>query len=495
MEELFSQIEIDWSHVWQLLLNWYWLPLFVLYFGVISTILIENRNPTKTISWVMVIVFLPFVGLILYYLFGQKFRKVKRFQRINREQNRKLLVAWEESLSRMDEQLEIIHQRIGMLSRVFDYLKNEKLAFFSLNNRVELFINGEEKFPVLLKRLREAKKSIHMEYYIFEFDHIGKQVLAILEEKAKEGVKVRLILDSIGSPQVIKYLRKNKPSYPFEAFLPVTFTSLANSNYRNHRKIVVIDCQYGFVGGINISDRYINQPNQANYWRDTAMAVEGIAVNNLQIQFWNSWNQTEGEPFSLTEEYLNFNVAHIPERAAVSFASSDPGSLGPFNMEAILLAINDAKERIQLCTPYFIPSEQLSTALEIAASSGIKVELMLPAVSDSYIVQHATFSFLKPLLQRGIHVYLYNKGFIHAKTVCIDGKLAFVGTVNLDIRSFYINYEITSVVSDEQYCKRLEQQFEMDKSASDLVTLFSWAHRKKWKKGVDSLCRLLAPLL
>lgn len=495
MENFINQLEIDWNQVWQWLLNWYWLPLFILYFGIISTILIENRNPTKTISWVMVIVFLPGLGVILYYLFGQKFRKLKRLQHINREQNTKLLAAWQENLNRMDEQLETIHEKIGTLSRVFDYLKNQKLSFFSLNNRVELFINGEEKFPVLLKRLREAKHSIHMEYYIFELDHIGTQVLEILEQKAKSGVKVRLILDSFGSPDVIKYLRKNPPSYPFVAFLPVNFTSLANSNYRNHRKIVVIDCHYGFVGGINISDRYINRPNQKNYWRDTAMAVEGIAVNNLQIQFWNSWNQTDAEPFVLSEEYLNFNIAQIPERAAVAFSSSDPGSVGPFNMEAIILAINDAKESIQLCTPYFIPSEQLSTALEIAVSSGVKVELMLPERADSYIVQHASFSFLKPLLQRGVQVYLYKKGFIHAKSICIDGQLALVGTVNLDMRSFYINYEISSIVSDDAYCKRLEQQFELDKEESDLVTLYIWAHRKKWKRGIDSLCRLLAPLL
>jgi cardiolipin synthase len=151
MQNFFNEIEIDWNQLWQWLLNWYWLPLFVLYFGVISTILIENRNPTKTISWVMVIVFLPGIGLVLYYLFGQKFRKVRRLQHINREQNTKLLAAWQESLIRMDEQLETIHEKIGTLSRVFDYLKNQKLSFFSLNNRVELFINGEYKFPVLLK--------------------------------------------------------------------------------------------------------------------------------------------------------------------------------------------------------------------------------------------------------------------------------------------------------------------------------------------------------
>lgn len=223
--------------------------------------------------------------------------------------------------------------------------------------------------------------------------------------------------------------------------------------------------------------------------------IEGEAVNMLQVNFWMSWNQTDGDPFMITREYLCSKPFQFPEQAAVAFTSSDPGSVGPFNMEAILLAISEAKNRVQLCTPYYIPSDELSTALQVAAASGVEVELMMPAKSDSYFVQHASFSFLKSLLNRGVKVYLYNKGFIHAKTLCIDGKVAFIGTTNLDIRSFYINFEISAIISDLQLCVNLENQFELDKADSDLLTLKIWKNRSKWKKGVDSLCRLLAPLL
>ncbi|SUJ04622.1 Cardiolipin synthase [Sphingobacterium spiritivorum] len=484
--------------VWEFLVQWYWIPLSILYIGVISTILIENRNPSKTVSWVMVIVFLPVIGLILYYLFGQKFQKIRKFQRMSQQQAELLEREWNKLEPEMERDLETIEEWIGSAHRVFTFLKNERLSSPSLRNRVTLLTNGEEKFPAFLKAIRGARHAIHVEYYIFELDNIGLEVLNALEEKAAEGVKVRLIVDSFGSPDLVKYLIASKKSkIEFQPFLPVTFTSLANSNYRNHRKIAVIDGHIGFVGGINISDRYINYPGQSNavFWRDTSVMIEGEAVNMLQVNFWMSWNQTDGEPFMITREYLCSKPFQFPEQAAVAFTSSDPGSVGPFNMEAILLAISEAKNRVQLCTPYYIPSDELSTALQVAAASGVEVELMMPAQSDSYFVQHASFSFLKSLLNRGVKVYLYTKGFIHAKTLCIDGKVAFIGTTNLDIRSFYINFEISAIISDLQLCVNLENQFEKDKTDSDLLTLKIWKNRSKWKKGVDSLCRLLAPLL
>lgn len=225
------------------------------------------------------------------------------------------------------------------------------------------------------------------------------------------------------------------------------------------------------------------------------MKIVGSIGAMFQISFWNSWNQTEGASFELDEGYLRTNVPTSREASAVALASSDPGSLGPFNMEALLISIGEANQSIKLCTPYFIPTEELATALKSAAAAGVEVELMIPSRGDSWVVQHASFSFLKPLLERGVKVYLYQKGFLHAKTSVIDGKIAYVGTVNLDIRSFYINYEISAVISNKNFCQQMENQFEIDRKDSVLVTLKDWKKRKAWKRGVDSLCRLLAPLL
>lgn len=483
-----------------ILKQWYWVPVVFLYFGVISTILIENRNPAKTLSWILVIIFLPVIGLLFYYFFGQKFTKLRRFKRASDVQMMRLKKEWKRLEPYMDRNIAHISDQIGSLSRVFTFLKNERVSSPTTGNRVKLLINGEKKFPELIASLREAQHSIHLEYYIFEVDTIGIQILDILEEKAREGVFVRLLVDAIGSPALVKYLAKRKNwAGEYRYFLPVTFTSLANSNYRNHRKIAIIDGKTGYIGGINISDRYINCEENRNavFWRDTSLKIEGPAVTMLQVGFWNSWDLADGTPFQLDEAYLIHQVPGVDKRgsAAVSFVESDPGSLGPFNMEAILVGLGEADKKIQLVTPYYVPSDELATALKVAAASGLEVELMLPQKSDSFIVQHASLSFIKPLLQRGVKVYFYKKGFIHAKTINIDGKLSYIGTVNLDIRSFYINYEIAAVVADQTVCKQLEEQFERDKADCELMTLVEWKKRSAWKRGLDSVCRLLAPLL
>ncbi|MFD2598525.1 cardiolipin synthase [Sphingobacterium corticis] len=480
--------------VWPFIQEWYWIPLFILYLGLISTILIENRNPTKTIAWVLVIVFLPFVGIALYYLFGQKFKKEKKLKKSSQIQLKKNAAAIQRLAPKINASLNQLREDIGDLSRVYAYLRNEQICIPSLSNDVQLMLNGEQKFEYMLKALENAEHSIHLEYYIFDLDQIGKKVISVLEQKAKEGVKVRLLIDAFGSSDVVKYLKKSATNIEYEVFLPVTFTQLANSNYRNHRKICVVDGRTAFVGGINISDRYINPYADGMYWRDTAVRIEGESVTLLQVHFWTLWNQAGGADFALDERVIQPPKSDVGH-AAVSFAVSDPGSDAPYNMEALLIAIGSAKESIQLCTPYYIPSEELETALMMAAASGVRVELMVPASGDSWIVQHASFSFLKPLLQRGIHVYLYEKGFLHAKTVCIDGTLSFIGTVNLDIRSFYINYEIAAVIADREMGKQMNAQYEKDKAGGRLLSLADWAARPRWKKGVDSICRLLAPLL
>ncbi len=478
--------------------KWYIIPVVFMYIGVIVTILIENRNPTKTISWILVIFFLPVIGLILYYFFGQTTKKLKKIRKAQKDQYERISKELKKYEKRIDSQILKIQNEIDGLSQVFQYLRNERISVPTLYNDVKLLINGEEKFKYLLESLKGAKHSIHLEYYIFELDNIGTKILNILEEKYQEGVEVRLIIDSFGSPKLIRYLSKNKERFHFEwqAFLPVTFASLADSNYRDHRKIAVIDGDIGYVGGINISDRYINREENNLYWRDTSVRIEGDAVGLLQINFWDIWNQTDGAPFSLREDKIKeLYKVKTKKYTAVSFALCDPASPAPYSMESILISLGQAKEKIQLITPYYIPNEELETALMSIAATGVQVELIIPKRGDSNIVRHASFSFLKPLLKRGVKVYLYNKGVIHAKTINVDNKLSFVGTVNLDIRSFYINYEIMAVISDEQFCMQMDRQFETDKQNSDLLTLEGYYSRKKWKRGIDSLCRLLAPLL
>jgi len=488
MEELLKLV-IDFTR------EWYWVPLALIYTGVIITILIENRNPTKTLAWLLVIVFLPGLGLLIYFFFGRRFKKKKVFREKNKGEHQVFYDRWQEHRPELEENLKKLDISLGDLANVYRFLYNENISAPIMDNKVKLLINGEQKFPEMIEAIRHAKHHIHFEYYIYEVDELGRRMIDLLIEKAREGVEVRFMVDDFGSPRMRKEVKLMEDAgVHVVRFLPVRFTSIADSNFRNHRKLAIIDGSTAFVGGINVSGRYFNDKKNLLYWRDTAVKIQGRSVFLLQFQFWLTWHFSAGTAYKLTERYLCLDEDSSGE-ATVSFALSDPGSPAPYNMEAILIAIARASESVQICTPYFIPSEQISTALQVAAASGIKVELIMPKRSDSYIVRHASFSFLKPLLKRGVHVYLYEKGFMHAKTICVDGKLAFIGTVNMDIRSFYINFEIAAVIYDKKLCAEMQNQFEIDKRDSRLIDMQYWKSRSLLKRGLDSICRLLAPLL
>ncbi|MGV0939070.1 cardiolipin synthase [Empedobacter sp. ULE_I140] len=496
---------MEWSitllHIWNFIKEWYWVPLTILYIMVIVTILIENRNPTKTIAWILVIVFLPFIGIILYFFFGQKFKKDEFFKRIDKNHQKIINEKWAEMDQFVQDDLDKVKERIGSFSQVYRYLNNARVAYPATNNKVKLLTNGEEKFPLFLEALREAKDHIHLEYYIFDEDHIGNEIIDILIEKAKNGIEVRVTADDFGSPKLNKHQsRFDGTGVEFQTFLPVRFSSLANSNYRNHRKILIVDGQKAFVGGINISDKYINQngvisPNNKVYWRDTSVMIEGDSINSLQLHFYLNWMMTEGKKYNISDPKYFYSSKEKNDFSTVSFGLSSPGSDLHSAMEAMVLAITLAKKKVQLCTPYFIPSDEFKTAMMIAVSSGVEVELIIPKEGDSIVVQQASLSFLKPLMKRGVKVYLYEKGFIHAKTITVDDKLAFIGTVNLDYRSFMINFEITSVIENTTLLQQMSAQFDIDKEDSELLNIEKWENRPWYNRAFASICRLLAPIL
>ncbi|ADX67805.1 cardiolipin synthase [Weeksella virosa] len=490
--------------LWQFLVEWYWIPLTLIYLVLILTILIENRKPEKTIAWILVIVFLPIIGLLFYFFFGQKFNKEKTLSRIDTKQQRQIIERWHSISSFNSSNQQLITEQTGNFSKVFQYLYHSLSSPSYLDNQLEVLINGEEKFPRFLEVLRQAKHHIHLEYYIFELDQIGQEVIEILKNKAANGVIVRIIVDGFGSPKLIKKAKKifEDSLIQCQTFLPVHFSSLANSNYRNHRKIMIVDAEIAFVGGINISDRYINTPPYSDknklYWRDTSLCIRGESVDMLELQFWLSWSMTQGQMYSMDEAEYHFPEQKITYRSiesVIGFSYTSPGSDVPSAMESMILAISLAKEKICITTPYFIPSDEFKSALLIAVSSGVEVNLILPEKGDSFIVQQASLSFLKSLMKRGVNVHLYQKGFIHAKTITVDNEIAFVGTVNLDNRSFFINFEITAVFYDKKAIKKLYQQFKLDLLDTRKITYQQWKSIPMIHRGIASLCRLLAPLL
>ncbi|NAW50948.1 cardiolipin synthase [Elizabethkingia argentiflava] len=483
---------------WSFIEKWYWIPLGIANIAIITTIMIENRNPPKTLAWIMVIIFLPIIGIIIYFFFGQNFQREKHFKKIDEKQKRYILNQWKKLEGSLDEDILKIEDEIGNLYQVYLFLSKTRVSPPSLYNETQLLINGEEKFPEFIKALKKAKNHIHLEYYIFEEKGIGNDILNILIQKAKEGVIVRMIIDDLGSPQLARYGKKfENTGIEFQVFLPVRYNSLANSNFRNHRKILIIDAEIAFVGGINISDRYLNTPTSPYpYWRDTSVMIKGAAINILQLRFWLSWMMTEGQSYSLEDAQYYYNWYNKPRgNSIVSFALTTPGEEIQSAMESLILGITLAKKKIQICTPYFIPTDSFKTALCIAVSKGVEVEMIIPKENDSFIVQNASLSFMKSLLKRGIKLFLYEKGFMHAKTVNIDDELAYVGTVNLDNRSFLINFEINAIIHDTKLLTRMSRQFEEDKKDSSIMSIEKWNQTSLFNRGFASLCRLLAPLL
>jgi cardiolipin synthase len=470
--------------------------MLLVYADIIITIISENRNPSKSLAFIMVLIFLPVIGLLVYYFVGRKpvFKKLA-LKKKRRVEEQKMQQYYRRLAPQMEERLQLLEQTIGDMVFPFRYLYYQNQSLIGIGNAVTLLNNGEEKFPALFKALENAKLHIHLEYYIFTSDDVGNHITDILIKKYQEGIEVKVIVDDVGSNRFRKIQKRlTKAGITVLKTMPVAFSSLANSNYRNHRKIAVIDRNIGFIGGINLDERYWNNGKHTLYWRDTAVQIEGQAVNLLQVQFFLSWFFAGGKDNFRDDDYY-FTTDENKGDAIIAIAASGPSSPVSYVMETILLAITQAKKSIRICTPYFIPNDQLTSALVIAAANGVDVELILPEKSDSFIVQHATFSFIKPLLQRGVKVFLYKKGFIHSKTISIDNSLAFIGTVNLDTRSFFFNFEITSIIYEPNLCNALEVSFAKDKKNSQLVTLQYWQNRKGIQKGFDSLCRLVAPLL
>jgi cardiolipin synthase A/B len=488
---------INWHAIAEFIGKWFWIPILLVYVGVIITILSENRNPSKSLAYILVIVFLPVIGLLIYYFVGRKptFKK-QAFDRKRLMDKQKMEEYYQHLKPKMGEQLQLLEGTMGDMASPFRYLIYQNQSLITTGNSVTLLINGEEMFPALFTALENARFHIHIEYYIFTSDDVGDRVADILIGKQKAGVEIRVIVDDEGSNHIKQLPKRFKEAgIPFLKTLPVAFGSLANSNYRDHRKIAIIDGSVGFIGGINLDERYWNNGKHALYWRDTAVRIEGPAVNLLQVQFFLSWYFAGGKnEFGEMNDYFKAQ-AQKEANGIVAIAASGPSSEVPYIMETILLALSQAKSTIRICTPYFIPPDVLTSALVIAAGNGVEVELILPAKSDSFAVQHASFSFIKPLLQRGVKVYLYEKGFIHAKTISIDSTLAFIGTVNMDTRSFYLNFEMTSIIHEPDLCKEMEESFAKDKQSSRLVTLEQWQNRPVFQRGLDSLCRLLAALL
>jgi cardiolipin synthase len=486
---------MDW---WKLYQTLYTITLII----VCLRIIYDTHTINKTLSYLLFATFVPFLGMIFYFVFGINYRKRKIYSK-KLTDNEGLAAKIKADIYKYSKQT--FNESDASVQ------SNKELAFMLLkdtmspltsHNAVKLLFNGENKFPEVLHALKSAKHHIHMEYYIYEDDEIGKEIEQVLIQKAKEGVDVRFIYDDFGSRSIRKRLvpqMKNNGVNAFP-FYRIYFIPFANRlNYRNHRKIIVIDGQTAFIGGINISDRYINlSPHKKErlFWRDTHLRIDGPGVQYLQYLFLCDWN-------FCADVKLQPDINLFPPRdgfnsnddKVVQIAASGPDSESPSILYSILKAINLATRQILISTPYFIPGEGLIEALVIASLSGISVKLLVPDKSDSLLVNAAARSYYKYLLEKGVEIYLYKKGFLHAKTLVADGKIAIVGTANMDFRSFELNFEVNAIVYDTEIAQQLSAVFFEDLKDAEKIDLVAWESRPTYKKLIDKTARLVSPLL
>lgn len=463
---------------------------------VILLIIHDKRDPVKALAWITVVALLPVVGFILYIMFGRNHRKEKIF---NRKEVEDIELQLETLSARQIYELNnrSFQQRKEILQNkdIITLLLNNNKSLLTARNKVRILNNGAETFDAIKRELLKAKSFIHLEYYIFEKDKVGREIANILMQKAREGVEVRFIYDDVGSWGLsTKFIYKmRKAGVKIHCFMPVVFPWLTSKiNYRNHRKIIVIDGEVGFTGGINIAKRYL-VGTKHGIWRDTHLMIEGEAVTSLQITFVTDWNFVSGEKLSDADKYVPDTTVDI--ETPVQIATSGPDTDWASIMQAFFAAITKAKDHIFISTPYFLPNQAILTAIKVASLSGIDVRIMIPYYSDSKIVHWATRSYISELLDAKVKIYLYKKGFNHSKLIMIDGMFSSVGTANMDIRSFEDNFEITAILYDKNITKELEDLFLKDLEDSEYVSKKDWERRPGIYNLSEAFARLFSPLL
>jgi len=462
----------------------------------IFVVFLERRDIGTTWAWLLVLLFIPLVGFVVYLLFAQNLSRWKLFKwkdfgksktsKLSEEQNQLLL----EGRFRVTNQTAAVHMDLIHLHAFNNH------AIYTEDNEVDLITEGREKFDRLLQDIREAKEHIHVQYYIIRKDSLGKKLLAALTEKARSGVRVKILYDAMGSRTVsARFFRAFcEAGGEVAAFFPSRFRLInLRLNYRNHRKMVIIDGKIGYTGGFNVGDEYLGLDKKFGYWRDTHLRIRGTVVFALQTRFILDWNQASNHDFTYDPWF--FPKAESTGSIGMQIVTSGPDS----EMENIKIGyikmIMSARKSVSIQTPYFIPDASLLDALRIACMSGVEVNLMIPNKPDHPFVYWATLSHVGELLKTGANVYIYNKGFIHAKTIVVDEEISSVGTANIDVRSFKLNFEVNAFLYDKAFASRLTRIFEQDMRDCQLLTLELYRQRSRWIRIKESVSRLLSPIL
>lgn len=471
----------------------FWRTLYVvIIISVIILVVSENRNPIKAVGWVLILILLPAVGLVVYFFLGRDSRKIRL---LSRSAYRRIMNNSVPKLTSGSTQV-LPPEMTREMHSLSHLIQSQTESPILLAESIDIFTSGEEKMQRLYEDIRQARHHIHVQYYVFSDDQTGQALVDLLEAKVHEGVSVRIIYDHVGSWEASasffrKIRRRGIEVYPF---LPVIFPLFTSKvNYRNHRKAVIIDGKIGYVGGMNIANRY-TVGNKLGVWRDTHVRITGAAVNGLQSSFMTDW-------YVASQRILPVDVYHpvVSESRdkgiPMQFFQSGPNGQWRILLLILVRAITNAQSSVWMQTPYFLPNDALYKAIVGAALSGIDVRLVIPHRGDSRSVRLASDSYIADLLRAGVKVYRYQRSFIHSKLMIVDDRLTIIGSANMDFRSLEHNYELTGCVYDASVAVEMKKIFTEDCKSSTALRYKSWRQRPYLTRLAESVMRLFAPLL
>lgn len=474
---------VIWSNVF---VTFFYLIYFAVVITTIFIVILDNRNPIKTMAWILVLFFLPVVGLLFYLFFGRSTRKEqlitkKGYARLSKRPM--MEYQTQESLA-------------GNVSkqRLVSFFTQVNSALTFEGNQVEFYTNGYSMIQSMIRELSRARHHIHLEYYIFEDDAVGRLLRDVLIDRARAGVKVRVLYDDVGCWKVDHafYEQMLCEGIEVQGFLKVRFPQFTSKvNFRNHRKLTIIDGEVGFIGGMNIAERYLKGVSWGS-WRDTQVKLSGKAVYGLQTAFLTDWYAVDRSLITSAEYF-----PAIPSRGETiaQIVTSDPVGEWKDIMQGLMMAICSARHYFYVQSPYFVPTEQIKTALQTAALSGVDVRLMLPKRADTWLIHESSLSYLEDMMKAGVKIYLYRRGFLHSKLMVCDDELSTVGSTNMDFRSFEHNFEANAFFYDKMTALAIKNIFLEDQKHCLLLSSKIW-NKRSWKnKVIESVVRLLAPLL
>ena len=454
-------------------------------FFIIVIIMIEKKNPLYTILWIFLLTLMPYVGFFIYLFFGLTFKKKRvanKIYKLKKLKSRK-------NVSKADR--EELRRWKGLIT----YLEMSTDNYITSNNDIEAYFTGKEFFSNLKKEIANAKKFINMEYFIFQFDGIGKEIADLLIKKVNEGVEVNLIIDGVNLAnfKLKRYFKNTGVNLYlfFRTYIPLFNVRI---NYRDHRKVTIIDNRVAFVGGMNIGDEYLGK-GKIGYWRDTSVKIYGDIVSSFEKEFYFSLSIVKNK--YLRDEKISNEISlkyEEDDNVYMQVISSGPNYEFPAIRDNYIKLIQEARKSVFIQTPYFVPDDLLLDTLKSAVLSGIDVKIMIPNKADHPFIYWINQYYVGELLRLGANIYRYENGFIHSKTILVDEEVVSVGTCNFDYRSFYLNFEINLNIYNKEIANSFKTQYYKDIAISKKLTFNDFKRRSIFTKVKESVCRLLSPI-